>query len=74
MPERNGIIFYRRWHDVLKNLSTDEEERQMYNAIFNYGFFGEIPKPEDCTPLVYSIFGMIKNDIDYDNDEWAEVD
>ena len=38
---RESFIFYKSFYDSIKELGT-EDQVQIYNAIFNYQFYGEI--------------------------------
>ncbi len=55
-----GIVFLPSFHEAIKDL-PDAERLGAYDAIIRYGLYGEIV---DMTPLVKSLFVLIKPVVD----------
>lgn len=59
-----SMVFYRSFYEALKDLEP-EMQNEVYNAIFLYGLYGELP--ENMSPVAKSIFTLIKPQIDANN-------
>lgn len=56
-----GIKFFRSYYDAIEELPTEEEQLNMYKAIFRYAFFGETPQLAGMSKLIWT---LIKPNLD----------
>ena len=60
-PSINSVVFFRSYYNSIL-LMSEENQLEIYNAIFNYAFNGIIPS--DLSNEVKSVFLLMKPNID----------
>ena len=61
MAEINGFIFYKSFYEAIKKVPS-EYQAEIYNAIFEYVFYGK--KPEELSNIAEAMYILIKPNID----------
>ena len=64
MNEKESTVFYKSFFDAIKNI-PQEEQLQVYNAIFEYSFYEKTPKLNDG--IAKALFTIMKPNIDSAN-------
>ncbi len=66
---KKAFVFYRDWAEVLRNYPEDLRSK-IFEAILDYALYAK--EPTDHT-LNYTIFGLIKCQIDRDIEKWEQT-
>lgn len=61
MAEINGFIFYKSFYEAIKKV-PNEYQAEIYNAIFEYVFYGK--EPEELSNIAEAMYILIKPNID----------
>lgn len=69
---RKAFVFYTNWYDDVATSLSLEQQQEFLLLIVRYASHGEEPS-ERTTPIVRSMFGLIKNAIDADLKKYEQV-
>ena len=64
-PGRRAFVFYTNWYTDVVGSLTAEQVDEFILIIVRYATFGTLPDA-DATPVVRTMFGLIRNAIDAD--------
>ena len=69
MGTKNSFVYYNDWAEGLLEL-PDELRLKIDDAVKRYVLYGEEPTDRE---IIYSMFGLMRKQIDKDSDKWNEV-
>lgn len=69
---RKAFVFYSNWYDDVATSLSLEQQQEFLLLIVRYASHGEEPSGR-ATPIVRSMFGLIRNVIDADLKKWEKI-
>ena len=68
---KKSFILYTNYNELLEML-TDEQTGRVFKAIFQYQSTGNIPNLDEFSGIEKMFFTVMRQDLDYNNEAWAE--
>lgn len=68
---KKSFILYTNYNELIEML-TDEQTGRVFKAIFQYQSTGNIPNLDEFSGVEKMFFTVMRQDLDYNNEAWAE--